>query len=79
VLVSLPSLVPQLAASTVGSLVILSKTVHIRGRISPTISKTLGAQIKAKGTWLIIQWAKMLRRLGQFITLKWPRHRKESR
>jgi hypothetical protein len=55
VLVSPPSLVPPRAASTVESLVILSKTVHIRGRISPTISRTLGAPIKAKGTWLIIQ------------------------
>jgi hypothetical protein len=34
---------------------------------------------QAKGTWLIIQWAKMSRRLGEFIILKWPLHRKESR
>jgi hypothetical protein len=54
VLVSPPSLVPQLVASTVGSLVILSKTAHIRGRINPTINRTQGAQIKAKGTWQII-------------------------
>jgi hypothetical protein len=79
VLVSPPSLVPPLAASTVESLVILSKTVHIRSRISSTINRTLGAPIKAKGTWLIIQQAKMSRRLGEFIILKWPLHRKESR
>jgi hypothetical protein len=41
-----------------GSLVILSKTAHIRGRISPTISRTRGAQIGARETWLIIQRAK---------------------
>jgi hypothetical protein len=67
------------SSSTVESLVILSKTIHIRGRISPTISRTLGAQIKARETWLIIQQAKMSRRLGEFITFKWPLHRKESR
>jgi hypothetical protein len=55
------------------------KTVHIRSRISSTISRTLGAPIKAKGTWLIIQRAKMSRRLGESIILKWPLHRKESR
>jgi hypothetical protein len=43
-----PSLVPQLAASIVGSLDILSKTPHIRGRTNPTISRTQGAQIKAR-------------------------------
>jgi hypothetical protein len=79
VLVSPPSLVLQLAALTVESLVILSKTVHIQSIISSIISRTLGAQIKAKGIWLIIQQAKMLRRLGEFITIKWPLHRKESR
>jgi hypothetical protein len=41
--------------------------------------QTLGALIKAKGTWLIIQRAKMSRRLSEFIILKWPLHRKESR
>jgi hypothetical protein len=59
VLVSPPSLVLQPAASTVGSLVILSKTVHIRSRISSTINRTLGAPIKAKETRLIIQREKM--------------------
>jgi hypothetical protein len=43
-------LVPQLATSIVGSLVISSKTAHIRGRINPTISRTHGAQIKARET-----------------------------
>jgi hypothetical protein len=72
------SLVLQLAALTVESLVILSKTVHIQSRISSTISRTLGALIKARETWLIIPQAKMTRRLGESITLKWPLHRKES-
>jgi hypothetical protein len=36
VLVSLPSLVLQMAAPTVESLVILSKTVHIQSRINST-------------------------------------------
>jgi hypothetical protein len=79
VLVSLPSLVPQQAASIVGSLDILSKTAHIRGRSNPTISRTQGAQIKARETWRIIQQARILRRLGEYITLKWPLHRRESR
>jgi hypothetical protein len=79
VLVSLPSLAPHLAASTVGSLVISSKTTHIRGRINPTISITQGAQIKARETWLQIQRARILRRLGEYITLKWPLHRRETR
>jgi hypothetical protein len=70
---SLPS------SSTVESLVILSKTIHIQRRISSTINRTLGVPIKAKGTWLIIQRVKMSRRLGEFIILKWPLHRKESR
>jgi hypothetical protein len=74
VLVFLPSLVPQLAASIVGSLVISSKTAHIRGRINPTINTTQGAQIKARETWQIIQRARILRRLGEYITLKWPLH-----
>jgi hypothetical protein len=55
VFVSPPSLVPQLAASIMGSLDILSKTAHIRGKINPTISRTQGAQIKARETWQIIQ------------------------
>jgi hypothetical protein len=44
-----------------------------------TIKRTLGAPIKEKGTWLLIHQAKMSRRLGEFIILKWPLHRKESR
>jgi hypothetical protein len=71
-LVSPPSLVPQLAASIVGSLDILSKTAHIQGRTNPTISRTQGAQIKARETWQIIQRARILRRLGEYTTLKWP-------
>jgi hypothetical protein len=67
VLVSPPSLVPQLAASIVGSLDILSKTAHIRGRTNPTISRTQGAQIKARETWQIIQRATILRRLANIL------------
>ncbi len=79
VLVSPPSLVPQLATSIVGSLDILSRTAHIRGRTNPTINKTQGTQIKARETWQIIQRARILRRLGEYITLKWPLHQRESR
>jgi hypothetical protein len=39
----------------VGSLVISSKNAHIQGRTNPTISRTQGAQIKARETWRIIQ------------------------
>jgi hypothetical protein len=54
VLVSPPSLAPQLVASIVGSLDILSKTAHIRGRTNPTTSRTQGVQIKARETRRII-------------------------
>jgi hypothetical protein len=50
VLVSPLSLAPQLAASIVGSLDILSKIAHIRGRTNQTISRAQGAQIKARET-----------------------------
>jgi hypothetical protein len=59
VLVSLPSLVLQPAASIVGSVDILSKTAHIRGRTNPTISRTQGVQIKARETRQIMQQARI--------------------
>ena len=79
VLISLLFLVLLLVASTMGSPDTLSRTVHTRSRINSTLSRTLGAPIKGKGTWLIIQRAKMSRRHGEFIILKWPLHRKASR
>jgi hypothetical protein len=51
--------IPQLAASIVGSLDILSKTAHIRGRTNPTISITQGVQIKARETRQIMQRARI--------------------
>jgi hypothetical protein len=55
VLVSPPSLVPQRATSIVGSLDILSKTAHIRGRTNAIISRTQGVQAKARETRQIMQ------------------------
>jgi hypothetical protein len=59
VLVSLPSLAPQLTASIVGSLDISSKTTHIQGRTNPVISRAQGAQIKARETRQIIWQARI--------------------
>jgi hypothetical protein len=38
-----------------------------------------GCSNQGNGNMAIIQRAKMSRRLGEFITIKWPLHRKESR
>jgi hypothetical protein len=54
---ALPSL--QLAASIVGSLDILSKTAHIRGRTNPIISRTQGVQARARETRQILQRARI--------------------
>jgi hypothetical protein len=59
VLVSPPSLVPQLVVSIVGSLDILSQTAHIRDRTNPIVSRTQGAQIKARETRRIIHRARI--------------------
>jgi hypothetical protein len=54
-----PSRVLQPVASIVGSLDILSRTAHIRGRTNPIISRTQGVQAKAREIQQIMQRAKI--------------------
>jgi hypothetical protein len=55
------------------------KTVHTRSRTNSTLRRTLGAPIKERGTWLVLQWAKMSRKLAGYIIHKWPLHWRASR
>ena len=75
-LVSLLFQVHPPAASTVESPGISLRTVHTRGRIKQIINKVLGAP---REMWQPIPRAGIQRKQDEFITLKWPQHRKANR
>jgi hypothetical protein len=78
VLVSPPYLVPQMVALIVGSLDTLLKTVPIQSRINQISNRLLGMQPMEREMWPTLQWARIQRKLGEFITPKWRLPRKEN-
>jgi hypothetical protein len=78
-LVSLLSQALQQATSTMESLGILLKTVHIQSRIDQIINRVLGVLLKAKEMQQTIPRAKIQGKWDGSIILKWPQHRKANR
>jgi hypothetical protein len=79
VLVSMLSLVLPLVASIVESPDTSSRTAHTQRKIKPISNRTLGTPTKERGTELIIERARISRKLGRFIIPKWLQHRRASR
>jgi hypothetical protein len=79
VLVSLLSLVLLLVASIVESPDTSSRTAHTRSKIKPIPNRTLGTPTKERGTQLILQRARISRKLDGFIIPKWLQHQRVSR
>jgi hypothetical protein len=77
-LVSLPYPVPQMVALIVGSLDTLSKTAPIQSRINQISNRLLGTRPKEREMWSTLHWARIQRKLGEFITPKWRLPRNEN-
>jgi hypothetical protein len=78
-LVSLLSQALQQAASTVESLSILLKIVHIQSKIDQIINRVPGVLLKAKEMQQTIPRGKIQGKWDGSIILKWPQHRKANR
>ena len=79
VLISLLFPVLPLVASIVESPDTSSRTAHTRSKIKPIYNRTLGTPTKERGTRLILQRARISRKLDRFIIPKWLQHRRASR
>ena len=79
VFVSLLFPVLPLVASIVESPDTSSRTAHTRSKIKPIYNRTLGTPTKERGTRLILQRARISRKLDRFIIPKWLQHRRASR
>jgi hypothetical protein len=67
-----------LVASIVESLDTSSRIAHTRSKIKPISNRTPGIPTKERGTQLILQWARISRKLDGFIIPKWLQHRSVS-
>ena len=62
------------SSSTVESPDTSSRTAHTQSKIKPISNRTLGTPTKERGTRLILQRARISRKLDRFIIPKWLQH-----